>query len=119
MKSIKILLVLFISLFLSKVTFAQKATIQTDTLTVYGNCTQCKDRIEEACDQKGIKEALWNVDTKILTVVYNPAKISLEQIHEFIAVSGHDTNLKKADDSVYDKLPGCCLYREHPNTHHD
>lgn len=89
------------------------------TFKVSGNCGQCKERIETALDQKGIKSAEWNIDTKDLDVVYVPEKITLEQIHHLVALSGHDTDKEKASDEAYKKLPDCCLYREHPNTHHD
>jgi Cu(I)/Ag(I) efflux system membrane fusion protein len=52
-------------------------------------------------------------------LVYNPDKISIEQIHQLIAKAGHDTEKVKAPDSIYSKLPDCCLFREKPNTHHD
>lgn len=88
-------------------------------IKVYGNCGQCKERIESALDVKGIKSAEWNVETKMLEVVYVPEKISIEQIHKIIAGVGHDTEREKATDAVYRKLPDCCLYRENPNTHHE
>lgn len=99
--------------------FSQKAKVETVNFKVYGNCTQCKERIEDALDAKGIKKADWNIETKQMEIVYVPAKITLEQIHNLIAKAGHDTELSKAVDSVYKTLPDCCLYREHPNTHTD
>ena len=89
------------------------------SIKVFGNCTECKTRIEAACEVKGIKEAIWNIDTKILNVVYVPEKISVEQIHKLVAAVGHDTEKEKAPESVYLAMPDCCLYRENPNTHHD
>lgn len=91
----------------------------TIKIKVFGNCGQCKERIEAALDHKGIKSAEWNIDTKILEVVYVPEKITEEQIHHYIAGVGHDTEKVKAFDTVYQQLPDCCLYREKPNTHHD
>jgi hypothetical protein len=34
----------------------------------------------------------------------------MESIHLAIAKVGHDTDLLKADDKVYEALPGCCQY---------
>lgn len=119
MKNIVLIAWFLCGVFLSKGSFAQKSKTEKVTFKVSGNCTQCKERIELACDQKGIKMAEWNIDTKVMTVVYNPSKVSLEKIHEYIAAVGHDTELKKAEDKVYKDLPGCCLFRENPNTHHD
>ncbi len=95
----------------------QKPT--TAKFKVFGNCPQCKERIELALDVKGVKSAEWNVDTKILDVVFIADKISLEKLHLLIANSGHDTEKTKAPDNVYLKLPDCCMYRDNDNTHHD
>jgi Cu(I)/Ag(I) efflux system membrane fusion protein len=43
--------------------------------------------------------------------------VTLEQIHRYIAVVGHDTDLMKADSAVYQSLPNCCLYREKHSPH--
>jgi periplasmic mercuric ion binding protein len=106
--------------------FAQK-TVKAN-IHVSGNCFMCKQRIETALDQPGIKSALWNVETKNLEVVYNSNKISEDRIHEIVAAAGHDTDKQKSSDEVYSKLPFCCLYRdhdhgdikdEHPAGHHE
>ncbi len=99
--------------------FTSKVKPTTAKFKVFGNCPQCKDRMETALDVKGIKSAEWNVDTKIMEVVYLSNKITIEKIHEIIAASGHDTEKAKAPDAVYLKLPDCCMYRDNDNTHHD
>jgi periplasmic mercuric ion binding protein len=91
--------------------FAQKAV--KANLKVYGNCVMCKQRIETALDQNGIKMAQWDPKSKNLEIVYNSHKISEQKIHEIIAAAGHDTEKVKAKDEVYAKLPFCCLYRDH------
>ena len=85
-------------------------------IKVFGNCGMCKNRIEAALEQPGIKFAEWNVESKALDVVYNEKKISEKQIHEIIAAIGHDTEQVKAKDEVYAKLPFCCLYRDHDHS---
>lgn len=92
-------------------TYAQTST--KATIKVYGNCIMCKERIEGALDKNGIKQASWNSKTKILDVVYNPKKISEQEIHKIVASVGHDTDKVKAVDTVYAELPFCCLYRDH------
>ena len=87
------------------------------SFTVYGNCEMCKNRIEAALDVKGVAVAAWDEHTKLLTVIYRPSQISLDQIHEHIAHAGHDTDLKKASEEAYTKLPDCCRYRENPDIH--
>ena len=86
-------------------------TDSTTSFKVFGVCEQCKHRIEGALKVKGIKNADWNIDTKILSLTYEPPKISLDKIHNKIAAAGHDTWLKKANDAVYNALPKCCYYK--------
>ena len=92
---------------------AQKHTSKDSavTLTVYGNCEQCKQRIETAVKGRGVTAASWDIDSKVLSLVYNPAVISLDRIEQKIANTGHDTQHKKAKDDTYNSLPSCCLYR--------
>lgn len=113
MKS-NIILFLFL-LAVSSVAVAQ-GKVQKATITVYGNCTMCKNRIEQALDNKGIKQAVWSPKTKKLEVVYVPSKITEQQIHEIVASVGHDTDKLKAKDEVYSELPFCCLYRDHDHS---
>ena len=94
---------------------AQSKTTKTDVM-VFGNCGMCKDRIETALDQPGIKYASWDTETKNLEVVFNNRKITLKEIRELIASTGHDTDSVKARDEVYAKLPFCCLYRDHDHS---
>ena len=107
---------LFCFLFISVTAYAQEdnTTHQDTTVTfkVYGVCSQCKHRIEEALQVKGVQAADWNIDTKMLTVTYNTDRISLEKINNKIVDVGHDTYYKKADDADYNALPKCCYYRQ-------
>ena len=96
---------------------AQNKTIKT-SFKVSGNCGMCKERIETALDSKGVKMAEWNVDTKMLLIVYDSSKINESQIRAKIVAVGHDVENDKSPDSVYVNLPSCCLYRENKNTHH-
>jgi len=36
----------------------------------------------------------------------------VDAISKAIAKAGHDTDTYKADQAVYDQLPGCCKYRQ-------
>lgn len=104
------LIVLAFSLFV----FATKAQegITTVTFTVKGNCEQCKDRIENAADIKGVKIMTWSAKTKVASVKYSSDKVSLTQIQEAIAAKGHDAGPIHGDDKAYNKLPKCCKYRD-------
>lgn len=91
---------------------------QTDSsasFKVFGNCIQCKQRIENALKTNGVQSADWNITTKILDVVYDPSKIKIEQIKQRVVNAGHDLESQKAKDAVYNKLPECCRYRDNEN----
>lgn len=90
---------------------------KTATMKVYGECCRCERRIEKALKKDGIKSASWNVDTKILTVQYIlTADITgVGKIQKLVAGAGHDTEIYKANDSVYNSLPECCQYQRPEN----
>ena len=77
---------------------------------VAGNCGMCENRIETALDVKGVKSADWNVETKMVSVKYNPEKITEQELMKLVAAAGHDTEKAKADNVVYNNLHGCCQY---------
>jgi copper chaperone CopZ len=84
----------------------------TVSFAVEANCGQCKDRIESSLDKKGVYKAIFNLDSKILTVTYDPRKLEEIQLHNMVAMVGHDTEKVKASNVVYESLPDCCKYRQ-------
>jgi mercuric ion binding protein len=90
---------------------ALQTDIKQDTIGVRGNCSMCKERIEEACYVPGVKKATWNARNQTLVVIYKPSKVSLQKIVAQIALAGHDSDSLKASDANYKKLPDCCTYR--------
>ena len=73
----------------------------------------CEERIEKnIIGLKGIKLANWNLENRILKLVYNEKKISLDEIHKFLASIGHDTNKEIASNQAYNLLDPCCQYRD-------
>lgn len=82
----------------------------TEKFKVYGNCSMCKERIEKALKVEGVKYAYWDEATEMATVKFNPATVTLDQLHKNVAAVGHDTDKVKADDKVYQNLHGCCKY---------
>lgn len=90
---------------------AQTVEKKTETFKVYGNCDMCKETIETALKKKdGVFKKDWNTKTKMITVSFDPTKISLTQIKQKISDVGYDTDSTKAKDEVYDKLHKCCKY---------
>jgi copper chaperone CopZ len=129
MKTIKIILVALLAVVWGANSFAQTTdhskmnmsktstnskmdmtSTKTETIKVWGNCESCQARIEKAAKVDGVSKANWDSDTKLLTVVYNPSKISNDDIQKKVAAVGHDTEKFKGDDKAYSKLPGCCKY---------
>jgi copper chaperone CopZ len=108
MKKLAFLLIAVVAAFTHQTALAQDS--KTETFKVYGNCGMCKKRIEKAAAGEGIAKADWNVETKIMTITYDPSKTTNTAIQKKIAAVGHDTEKEKAPDTVYNKLPGCCLY---------
>ena len=83
----------------------------TGTVKVAGNCEMCKARIEKAAlTQVGVLKAIWDKDSKLLTIGYDAAATSRDAIEKAIAVKGHDTEHHRAHEETYNTLPACCHY---------
>jgi cation transport ATPase len=92
--------------------FAQDKNARA-TMEVDGVCLMCKDRIEKACIKtKGVKSAVWNVQTHELSLIYDARKTNIETITENIVAVGHDTKDLKATDEAYNSVHPCCKYRD-------
>jgi mercuric ion binding protein len=109
MKSIimKSLLFSFILLSIATLGFAQT---KTETLKVSGECSSCKKKIETAAKKAGASYAVWNVDSKELTIKYSSTSTNTAKIEKAIAAVGYDTPDYKASDDAYNKLDSCCQY---------
>jgi mercuric ion binding protein len=92
--------------------FAQAKTdaVQFEKIKVWGNCGMCKGHIEKAAKEAGASYAVWNKDTKVLSVKYTASKTSDKQIQESIANAGYDTKDFTANGDAYKKLDECCQY---------
>lgn len=77
---------------------------------VAGNCGMCEKTIEKAAKLKGVTNADWNVNTKMLSVTYNKKKTSEDAILKKIAYAGYDNEKYLAPDEAYSKLHECCKY---------
>lgn len=82
-------------------------------IRVEGLCDMCKETIEKSAKRvKGVSFAEWNKETKNLHVMFDKTKATTEAIEKSIAAAGYDTEHHRAPDSVYEKLPSCCKYRD-------
>ncbi len=85
-----------------------RATVEVD-----GVCGMCKVRIEKASIKtKGVKSAVWNVETKQLSLIYDENKTDVKTISASVAAVGHDTKEIKATEEQYNTVHACCLYRD-------
>jgi len=109
MKSLASTLIALVALVL--ISCSNTEGMKTETFTVHGNCGMCKKTIEKSLDEvKGISSADWDMTTDKMTVTFDPKLITIGKIHKKIAGVGYDTDLERAQDSVYEKLHGCCQY---------
>ena len=85
--------------------------VKTEEFKVYGNCGMCETRIEKAAKEvDGVSAADWNKETKMIEVTLDESKTNVHKVQMALAKVGHDTEMHKADDEVYKKLPACCKY---------
>ena len=85
--------------------------MKTEKFEVKGNCGTCKERIEKAAKSiDSVTTADWNEETEILEVTFDNSKTDVNRIQMAVAKVGHDTEMHKASDEVYNDLPGCCKY---------
>lgn len=86
---------------------------------VDGICGMCKKRIETAAlKTKGVKFAIWNVNTHLLNLIMDERKTEVATVQKNILKVGHDILLsddKKlvAAAEAYNSVHPCCKYRDH------
>lgn len=103
-KTVSYLLVMLLS---AQLVFADDPhTIKIKTSAI---CGMCKRKIEKnLVFEKGIESANLDLTSKILTVSYDPKKISSEKIKKAVANTGYDADEVDANPEAYEKLSSCC-----------
>ena len=108
MKKIKTTIIAFAAIMISVGVQAQSDTVKIMTSAV---CDLCKERIENVLSfEKGVKSGILDLETKIVTVVYNPEKTTDQKIREAITKMGYDADSLAADAKAYKRLPDCCKH---------
>ena len=85
---------------------------------VDGICGMCKQRIETAAlKTKGVKFAIWSVETHQLNVIMDERKTDVATLQKHILEVGHDVVLEEenklvATTEAYNSVHPCCKYRE-------
>ena len=108
----KKLIISTVLIFIGITTFAQNKNART-SIEVDGVCLMCKKRIEKASlNTKGVKSAIWNVETHELKLIFDERKTDIKTITQSIADVGHDSKEIKATDLAYNSVHPCCKYRD-------
>jgi len=93
------------------ITTVMAQTEREEKFKVAGNCGMCETRIENAATAvEGVKEADWDRETRMLKLMFDPGRTTLHKVQMAIAATGHDTEMHRASDKVYNALPDCCKY---------
>lgn len=89
------------------------AAEQTVVVDVSGNCNSCKKKIEKAANSvEGVDDAKWDKKTHKLTLTFDDAVTSKDNIVKAVLKAGYDADGKTAPDEAYENLPDCCQYRD-------
>ena len=105
-------IITIIALFLMNMTFAQDKNARA-SIEVDGVCGMCKERIEMAAIKtKGVKSAVWSIETHQLDLIYDARKTNLDSVSNHVAAVGHDTKAIKATEEAYLSVHTCCRYRD-------
>lgn len=108
--------------------YGQSNAIITEEILVRGNCTMCKDNIENAVQLEPTASGTWNIETKVLKLRFDSTQTNLDKIMRRVTSAGYDNQMYTADDEDYKALADCCLYdrvtpwdkiRESSGTHLD
>ncbi|WP_420318509.1 heavy-metal-associated domain-containing protein [Ekhidna sp.] len=98
---------------------AQKDPVEVDNgfkveIKTSGICEMCQYTLEkDLAFEKGVKEATFNIDDKVMTVVYNPKKTDAQTIRQRITMVGYHADTLARDSIAYEKLPMCCKDGSH------
>ncbi|MBX2954013.1 MAG: heavy-metal-associated domain-containing protein [Leadbetterella sp.] len=105
----KVIGVLTLVLALTLGASAQKHKTDEVSFASSVKCGMCKKTVESNLGkEKGVQAV--NVDLKdhTINVVYNPKKVSKDELKDKISKIGYDADEVVADQKAHDALPGCC-----------
>lgn len=114
-------ILLLVSLLVGTSIYSQEKKLNKNTKISYkvdGICGMCKTRIETAAlKTKGVKFALWNIDSKELKLIIDERKTTVATTQKSILKVGHDILIEdakdiKAIDIAYNSVHPCCKYRD-------
>ncbi|QNF34279.1 heavy-metal-associated domain-containing protein [Adhaeribacter swui] len=72
-------------------------------------CNMCKKTIEKSMAyEKGVKSAILDVDSQVLTVAFFPSKTNPDKLRKAVTLTGYDADQVPANERAYNKLEDCC-----------
>lgn len=92
---------------------AQADTVVIKTSAVCGTCKKTIER--DLSFEKGVKSSSLDLETNMLTVIYNADKTTPDKIRHRISKIGYDADEVKRDKKGFDKLPDCCKQEDSPH----
>jgi len=88
--------------------------LDTIKIKTSSQCDMCKETIEkQMAFEKGVKSAILDVESSVLTVEYNPKKTNPDLIRKAVAAAGYDADDVPAEPTAYDNLHECCKKGSH------
>ncbi len=79
-------------------------------------CPMCKESIEEMLTfERGVRHALLDMETKIVTVRYNSRRTDADRLRKAITKLGYDADDMEGDSEAYENLPACCKKPDDPD----
>ena len=100
---------LTICIFLIMASMVVNAQIEKVDIKTSAICEMCKSTIErDLAFEKGVKSSNLDLETKIITVQFNPKKTDADKIRKRITQIGYNADDMKRDIKPYEKLPDCC-----------
>jgi periplasmic mercuric ion binding protein len=105
-KNLGLTLIMFFATLSAQAQTSNEKTVQIKTSAV---CGMCKKKIEKTmATEKGVNSSTLDVDSKMLTVSYDPKKTSEDKLRQAVNDTGYDADDKTATPQAYEKLSSCC-----------
>lgn len=72
-------------------------------------CDMCRETIEKGlARERGVKGVAVDLDTRVVSVSFDPAKTNTKKIRKAISQLGYGADEVLADKLAYENLPACC-----------
>ena len=116
MTKVKILLLSILIALISMGANAQTQRRNPETVAIKTSavCNMCKKTIEKAvASEKGVKSSTLDVESKVLTVVFDNRKTNADKVRKAVTETGYDADDKPALESAYNRLNDCCKKGAH------